>query len=52
MTNESKPTGGRYDGILGVHAGIEALRTMNDLGIETEFPTGVINVCYSTMLLR
>ncbi|APA16281.1 hypothetical protein sscle_16g110510 [Sclerotinia sclerotiorum 1980 UF-70] len=40
---DTQPTGGRYDGILGVHAGIEALRTMNDLGIETEYPTGVIN---------
>jgi hydantoinase/carbamoylase family amidase len=35
--------GGRYDGILGVHAGIEALRTMNDNDIQTEFPVGVIN---------
>lgn len=40
---DTQPTGGRYDGILGVHAGIEALRTMNDLEIETEYPTGVIN---------
>jgi hypothetical protein len=37
------PIGGRYDGILGVHAGIEALRTMNDNDIQTEFPVGVIN---------
>ncbi|RAL64019.1 hypothetical protein DID88_003207 [Monilinia fructigena] len=36
---DTQPTGGRYDGILGVHAGIEALRTMNDLNIQTEFPT-------------
>lgn len=40
---DTQPTGGRYDGILGVHAGIEALRTMSDHGIETTFPTGVIN---------
>ncbi|KAF7952935.1 hypothetical protein EAE96_006157 [Botrytis aclada] len=40
---DTQPTGGRYDGILGVHAGIEALKTMNDLEIETEYPTGVIN---------
>ncbi|TGO33138.1 hypothetical protein BHYA_0264g00110 [Botrytis hyacinthi] len=40
---DTQPTGGRYDGILGVHAGIEALRTMNDLDITTEYPTGVIN---------
>jgi hypothetical protein len=40
---DTQPTGGRYDGILGVHAGIEALRTMNDHDVETEYPTGVIN---------
>lgn len=40
---DTQPTGGRYDGILGVHAGIEALKTMNDLDIETEYDTGVIN---------
>lgn len=27
-------------GILGVHAGIEALKTMNDHNIETEYSTG------------
>ncbi|PQE25405.1 hypothetical protein CJF30_00000097 [Rutstroemia sp. NJR-2017a BBW] len=43
---DTQPTGGRYDGILGVHAGIEALKTMNDMDIETEYPTGVINVSY------
>ncbi len=31
---------GHYDGILGVHAGIEALKTMNDNDITTEYPTG------------
>lgn len=40
---DTQPTGGRYDGILGVCAGIEAIRTMNDHNIETEYPTGVIN---------
>ncbi|KAF7917030.1 uncharacterized protein EAE98_010461 [Botrytis deweyae] len=40
---DTQPTGGRYDGILGVHAGIEALKTMNNFDIETEYPTGVIN---------
>lgn len=40
---DTQPTGGRYDGILGVHAGIEALKTMNDHNIETEYSTGVIN---------
>ncbi|KAE8452813.1 hypothetical protein EG329_013085 [Mollisiaceae sp. DMI_Dod_QoI] len=40
---DTQPTGGRYDGILGVHAGIEALKTMNDHDISTEYPTGVVN---------
>ncbi|KAG9229591.1 carboxypeptidase-like protein Ss [Amylocarpus encephaloides] len=40
---DTQPTGGRYDGILGVHAGIEALKTMKDNDMETEYPTGVIN---------
>lgn len=43
LTNNCQPTGGRYDGILGVHAGIEALKTLNSHTIETAFPTGVIN---------
>lgn len=40
---DTQPTGGRYDGILGVHAGIEALRVMQENDVETEFPVGVIN---------
>ncbi|CZT08772.1 related to n-carbamoyl-l-amino acid hydrolase [Rhynchosporium graminicola] len=40
---DTQPTGGRYDGILGVHAGIEVLKTLNDNNISTEYPTGVIN---------
>ena len=40
---DTQPTGGRYDGILGVHAGIEALRVLQERGIETEYPVGVIN---------
>lgn len=40
---DTQPTGGRYDGILGVTAGIEMLRTLNDNWVETNFPVGVIN---------
>lgn len=40
---DTQPTGGRYDGILGVHAGLEALRTIHENGYETEGPVGVIN---------
>ncbi|KAJ5544625.1 Peptidase M20 [Penicillium sp. DV-2018c] len=40
---DTQPTGGRYDGILGVLSGIEAIKTMNDLGLETEGGVGVVN---------
>lgn len=35
------PTGGRMDGICGALAGLEVIRTLNDLGIETERPIEV-----------
>ena len=35
---DSQPTGGRFDGIYGVLGGLEVIRTLNDLGIETEHP--------------
>lgn len=34
-------TGGRYDGNLGVLAGLEVVQTLNDAGIETEHPLAV-----------
>lgn len=40
---DTQPTGGRYDGILGVMAGLEALRTMHDSGYETRGPVGIVN---------
>jgi hydantoinase/carbamoylase family amidase len=40
---DTQPTGGRYDGILGVNAGLEVLRVIADLGYETEGNVGVIN---------
>nr|POE65900.1 putative hydrolase [Quercus suber] len=40
---DTQPTGGRYDGILGVTAAVEMLRTFNDNGVETSFPVGVVN---------
>jgi len=33
---DSQPTGGKFDGILGVLAGLEVIRTLNDAGAETE----------------
>jgi beta-ureidopropionase / N-carbamoyl-L-amino-acid hydrolase len=35
---DTQPTGGRFDGVLGVLAGLEAIRTLNDHGIETDAP--------------
>lgn len=40
---DSQPAGGKFDGIYGVLAGIEVLRTLNDLGIHTQRPIEVIN---------
>lgn len=35
---DSQPTGGRFDGVYGVLAGLEVIRSLNDHGIETERP--------------
>ncbi|OAA60074.1 Amidase, hydantoinase/carbamoylase [Cordyceps fumosorosea ARSEF 2679] len=40
---DTQPTGGRYDGILGVMAGLEVLRTLEDNKWETEGPVGLVN---------
>ena len=40
---DTQPTGGRYDGVLGVLAGLEIIRTMNDLDIRTRHPIVVTN---------
>ncbi|KAH9907151.1 amidase [Xylariomycetidae sp. FL2044] len=40
---DTQPNGGRYDGILGVQAGVEMLRVLRDHGVETNFPVGVVN---------
>ncbi|MFT4793230.1 MAG: N-carbamoyl-L-amino-acid hydrolase [Paracoccaceae bacterium] len=40
---DTQPTGGRYDGVLGVLGGLEAVRTLNDLGIKTKHPIVVAN---------
>ncbi|KAF4536506.1 N-carbamoyl-l-amino acid hydrolase [Lasiodiplodia theobromae] len=40
---DTQPTGGRYDGILGVVAGVEMLRVLAERGVETEYPVGVVN---------
>lgn len=40
---DSQPAGGKFDGIYGVLAGLEVVRTLNDLEIETERPIEVVN---------
>jgi N-carbamoyl-L-amino-acid hydrolase len=40
---DTQPTGGRYDGVLGVLGGLELIRTLNDLGINTRRPIVVVN---------
>jgi len=40
---DTQPTGGRYDGVLGVLGGLEVIRTLNDLGIRTKHPIVVTN---------
>ena len=39
---DTQPTGGKYDGVYGVLAGLEVIRSLNDLGYETEHPIEVV----------
>ena len=40
---DTQPTGGKFDGVLGVLGGLEALRTLADLGYETNAPLMLVN---------
>ena len=40
---DTQPTGGKYDGVLGVLSGLEVIRTLNDLNIKTKHPIVVTN---------
>ena len=40
---DTQPTGGKYDGVLGVLGGLEVIRSMNDLGIKTRHPVVLTN---------
>lgn len=40
---DTQPTGGKYDGVLGVLSGLEIVRTLNDLGIQTRHSIVVTN---------
>ena len=39
---DTQPTGGRFDGVYGVLSALEVIRTLNDLGIETERPIDIV----------
>ncbi len=40
---DTQPTGGKFDGCLGVLGGLEVLRTLHDMGYETNAPLELIN---------
>ncbi len=40
---DTQPTGGKYDGVLGVLAGLEIIRTLNDLAVTTERAIVIVN---------
>lgn len=39
---DTQPTGGKFDGVYGVLAGLEVLRTLHEYSIETEHPIEVV----------
>lgn len=39
---DTQPTGGKFDGVYGVLAGLEVIRSLNDHNIETESPVEVV----------
>ncbi|MCZ0953635.1 MAG: Zn-dependent hydrolase [Rhodospirillaceae bacterium] len=39
---DTQPHGGRFDGVYGVLAGLEVIRTLNDHGVETHAPVEVV----------
>jgi N-carbamoyl-L-amino-acid hydrolase len=39
---DTQPTGGKFDGVYGVLAGLEVVRTLNDLNYETEAPVELV----------
>ncbi|MDJ0992946.1 MAG: Zn-dependent hydrolase [Dinoroseobacter sp.] len=40
---DTQPTGGKYDGVLGVLGGLEVVRTLNDLDVKTKHPIVIAN---------
>ncbi|EEY03896.1 beta-ureidopropionase [Brucella neotomae] len=40
---DTQPTGGKFDGVLGVLGGLEVMRTLNEMNIRTKRPIVVVN---------
>ena len=40
---DTQPTGGKYDGILGVLGGLELVRSLDDMNIKTKHPIVLVN---------
>ena len=40
---DTQPTGGKFDGVLGVLSGLEVIRTIRDMGLKTRRPIVVVN---------
>ena len=40
---DTQPTGGKYDGVLGVLGGLEIIRTLNEMDVKTRHPIVVVN---------
>ena len=40
---DTQPTGGKFDGVLGVLGALEVVRSLNDLNIKTRHPIEVVN---------
>jgi N-carbamoyl-L-amino-acid hydrolase len=40
---DTQPTGGKFDGVLGVLAGLEVMRALHEAGAETEAPLLLVN---------
>jgi beta-ureidopropionase / N-carbamoyl-L-amino-acid hydrolase len=40
---DTQPTGGKFDGVLGVLGALEVLRTLNDMGYESNAPLMIVN---------
>ena len=40
---DTQPTGGKFDGVLGVLGALEALRTLVDMGYESNAPLMIVN---------